>query len=269
MTRGGQALRDLATFVAIAALLAAVYLLPPDTSLAEIRAAGTLRLCVPPSYPPLVTEEADLPGIDVELWQAIADNIGVKLALVRNAAMGRDFNPRGWRLSRAQCQAIAGGVVASAMTRSFLDVTRPYAETGWAVLSRQRGATIDGKRVGVLVAVSGLDRIALSGHLRNHGAKAVLVRDADALAAGISDGLFDAAVTEALHASRIAAEHDFAVAWLPGFERYPLAFGLWKGDLTLKRAVAASLEKMRADGRLERVVERYIGRESLFGEAGA
>jgi polar amino acid transport system substrate-binding protein/cystine transport system substrate-binding protein/membrane-bound lytic murein transglycosylase F len=262
-----RALRDLATFAVIAALLAAVYLLPPDTSLAEVRAAGTLRVCVPPDYPPLVTEEADLPGIDVEIWQAIATDLGIRLGLVRNPAMGRDFNPRGWRLSRAQCQAIAGGVVASPTTRSFLDTTQPHVETGWAVLSKEPGAAIDGKPVGVLVAASGLDRIALSRALRSRGARPVLVRDAAGLAAGFAQGRFEVAVTEALHASRIAAEHDLAVAWLPGTERYPLAFGLWKGDLTLKRAVSAALDDMHDDGRLASIIERYVGREGLFADA--
>jgi polar amino acid transport system substrate-binding protein/cystine transport system substrate-binding protein/membrane-bound lytic murein transglycosylase F len=259
-----RSLRDLAAFLGIAGLLAAVYLLPPDTSLAELRAAGTLRVCVPPSYPPLVTEDAGHPGIDVEVWQRIAEDLGVRLGLVRNPAMGRDFNPRGWRLTRAACQAIAGGVVASSTTRSFLDTTRAHVETGWAVVSADGAASIDDKRVGVLVAASGLDRIALSSHLRSRGAMAVIVRDAEALVAGLADGRFDVAVTEALHASRIAAEHGLAVAWLPGLERYPLAFGLWKGDLTFKRAVSRSLERMRDDGSLAGIVERYVGREGLL-----
>ena len=105
-------------------LLGAVYLLPPDTALREIRAAGTIRVCLPPSYPPLVTGDPARPGIDVDLLRSIARKLDVGLVTVVNPVMGRDFNPRAWRITRAQCAVLAGGVVGSATTRSFLETTR-------------------------------------------------------------------------------------------------------------------------------------------------
>ena len=92
-------------------LLGAVYLLPPDTALRQVRAAGTLRVCLPSSYPPLVTGDPRAPGIDVELLRLIAQKLGLGLVTVTNPAMGRDFNPRSWRVTRAQCEVLAGGVV--------------------------------------------------------------------------------------------------------------------------------------------------------------
>ena len=63
--------RHLLPYVAIFGLLGGVYLLPPDTSLGEVRKSGLLRVCMPPSYPPLVTGNAEAPGIDVELVTAL------------------------------------------------------------------------------------------------------------------------------------------------------------------------------------------------------
>ena len=68
-------------------------MLPPDTSLSEVRKAGLLRACMPPDYPPLVTGNRDAPGIDVELLQALAAKLGVNLVITSNPAMGQDFNP--------------------------------------------------------------------------------------------------------------------------------------------------------------------------------
>jgi polar amino acid transport system substrate-binding protein/cystine transport system substrate-binding protein/membrane-bound lytic murein transglycosylase F len=116
--------RDVISFAVVFGLLGAVYLLPPDTALRTVREAGTLRVCLPPYYPPLVTGDPTAPGIDVELLQAIARDLGVHLATVVNPVMGKDFNPRAWRITRAQCEVIAGGVVGSATTRSFLDNAR-------------------------------------------------------------------------------------------------------------------------------------------------
>jgi polar amino acid transport system substrate-binding protein/cystine transport system substrate-binding protein/membrane-bound lytic murein transglycosylase F len=264
--RSGQILRDLATLIVLVGLLGAVYLLPPDTSLAEVRADGALRVCVPPAYPPLVTGETARPGIDVEILNAVAADFGVRADLNQNAAIGRDFNPRAWRLTRAQCAVIAGAVVDSPSTRSFLDVTAPYAATGWATVSRQPVTSLAGKRVGVLVAASGLDRIALSRQLRDMKVETTVVASTDELVAGIADGTFDAGLTEAMLSGWIAGQHQWSAAWLPGeSERYPLVFGLWKGDLTLKRGFAATLDRMQRDGRMRAILEKYLGGAVLSG----
>ena len=95
-------LRRLLPYLAIFGLLGGVYLLPPDTSLSEVRKAGVLRACMPPLYPPLVTGDRAAPGIDVELLEALAQGLGVKLVVTSNPAMGQDFNPRNWHVTRAQ-----------------------------------------------------------------------------------------------------------------------------------------------------------------------
>src|SRR5436190_1466750 len=112
--------RNVLAYVLIFGLLAGVYALPPDTSLAEVRKSGLLRVCMPPSYPPLVTGNPQAPGIDVELVSALAKKLGLRLVVSLNQAMGVDFNPRNWRVTRAQCEILAGGVVASPVTKSFL-----------------------------------------------------------------------------------------------------------------------------------------------------
>ena len=53
--------RDIISFAGVFGLLGAVYLLPPDTALSQVRAAGTLRVCLPPFYPPLVTGDPSAP----------------------------------------------------------------------------------------------------------------------------------------------------------------------------------------------------------------
>ncbi len=252
--------RDFGAIGLVLALLIAVTLLPPDTSLSEVRESGSLRACVPPTYPPLVTGDPERPGIDIELLRAVAAHIGVQLALNVNNAMGRDFNPRNWGLNRAQCQVIAGGVVDSTQTRSFLETGPSYARTGWAVISPTPLADLSGLKVGVLTLVSGLDRIGLASYLRSAGLQAQIVRRPEDLVAGIADHRFDAGITEALLASRLAADNGWSVAWMPpALERYNLVFGLWKGDITLKRAIDQAFSDLRADGTIAQILARYAG----------
>lgn len=251
---------DLASLAVIGALFSGVYLLPPDTSLAQVREAGSLRACVPADYPPLAFPEGnEKPGVEIELLQAVAERLGVRLVLSPNAAIGRELDPRSWQVSRAACQILAGGIVANEMIRSFMDLTPPYLETGWtAVTSGAPPASLQGLKVGVYVGITGRDRIGLSRLLREQGAAASVVRSQEDLVAGLEAGTFDAGITEALVGAYLAAQHDWQVAWLPGEVHDRIGFGLWKGDLTLKREIVRILDQLRADGTTERLIERYI-----------
>jgi ABC-type amino acid transport substrate-binding protein len=241
-------------------LLAGVYALPPDTSLSEVRKSGLLRVCMPPSYPPLVTGNPEAPGIDVELVQAMARKLGVRLVVNLNQAMGVDFNPRNWRVTRAQCEVLAGGVVASPTTRSFLETSPSYAETGWALVVPKPPADIQGRRVGVLTGISGLDRLALSRYLRARGAEVAIVPNAAEFVQGLRGGRFELGVTERLLAGQLAAREGWSVEWVAAeLPRYPVVFGLWKGDLTLKRAIVSGLESLARDGEMARIIARYVG----------
>ncbi len=241
-------------------LLLAVTFLPPDNSLKEVRAGASLRACVPASYPPLVTGDADRPGLDVELLQAVAVRLHVGLALNSNDAIGRDFNPRNWGLNRAQCQVVAGGVVDSDQTRSFLETAPQYAKTGWAIISPKPLAGLKGLKVGVLTLVSGLDRIGLASFLRSAGVQIQVVRTSEELVAGIAEHRFDAGITEALLATRLAADQKWVAAWMPPeLKRYGLVFGLWKGELTLKRAIDQAINDLAADGTIVAILARYAG----------
>lgn len=253
-------IRDLLTVVVVLALLSLSYVLPSDTSLRNVLRSGVLRACVPTAYPPLVTGNPKRPGVDVEILQNIADDLGVRLRLVRNAEVGSTFNPRAWRITRAQCEIIAGGVIVTDLTRSFLETTTPHLETGWAILSPDpaEGADLASSSVGFVPGAPGLDRIALSSYLRNQDAVVTLYGDSlDALHA-IRSGAEDLVVTEALKARQLARDRDLSAAYLPApLKRYPIALGLWKGDVTLKRATSRTLRRLHREGLLDAILDDY------------
>jgi polar amino acid transport system substrate-binding protein/cystine transport system substrate-binding protein/membrane-bound lytic murein transglycosylase F len=253
-------IRDALGALPVLGLLAAVYLLPPDTSLSEARRAGVLHVCMPPDAPPFVTGDAAAPGIDMDILQALTRDLGLRLVGVPEPAMGRDFNPRGWHVTRAACEILAGGLVASPMTRSFLETSPPYAQTGWALIAPQPVTDLHGRKLGVLAPPSGLDRSPLASLLRAAQAQAIILPDAAALVAGLREGRFEAAVTERLLADQIAARERLVADWLPGdLPRYPVAFGLWKGDLTLKRALSGGLDRLARDGTVAAILAKYVG----------
>lgn len=250
--------RDLLSSLLVLGLLAAVYLLPPDTALQQVRKAGVLRVCVPSSYPPLVTGDPARPGVDIEVLREVAEQLDVRLLPVTNTNMGRDFNPRNWRVTRAQCSVLAGGVVASDLTRSFLDTTTPYLETGWALVGPELPDSLAGVPVGFHAGISGLDRIALSRYLRAEGADVHIMNGVAALTEALVKNEVQVGVTETIQARQLASTQGWQVAWLPGeLPREQVSFGLWKGDLTLKRGIQKALAQLKSNGKLQEIFAEY------------
>jgi ABC-type amino acid transport substrate-binding protein len=250
--------RDLGGIVVILGLMLLVTFLPPDTSLSEVKANQAIRACIPTHYPPLVTGDPDKPGIDIEILRSVADYIEVDLLLSPIDAFGRDFNPRNWAITRGNCQVLAGGVVDSILTRSFLDTGPPYAETGWAILAPTPLEDITGLTIGALTIISGLDRIGLSSYLRQQDVTIRVMRNAQDLVDAIASGDVDGGVTEALLAASLATGNDWWAASLPDeLARYNLVFGLWKGDLTLKRKIVEAFRQLETDGTLAAILARY------------
>jgi polar amino acid transport system substrate-binding protein/cystine transport system substrate-binding protein/membrane-bound lytic murein transglycosylase F len=216
-----------------------------------VEKSGVLRACLPPSYPPLVNGEA---GLDVELLRGAAGELGVGFVAVGVPEMGRSFDPHGWRVTRAQCDLLAGGVLDTPVTRSFLDVTAAHAVTGWAWIGK--GPSF--RRVGVLVSATGLDRVGLAAWLQGAGATVEVLPDGEAAIAGLRGGRLDVVITERLLAVDMARREGLLVGWV-GPERVSVVFGLWKGDVTLKRAVSAAFARLEQRGEVARLRERYLG----------
>jgi ABC-type amino acid transport substrate-binding protein len=250
--------KDAITIAGIVVLFAILYLLPADTSLSQVSKSGILRICVPTLYPPLITGKSDAPGFDIEFAQAIAGRLGVRLVINTNPAMGRDFNPRNWNVTRAQCQMLAGGVIVSDLTRSFLDTTPPHLETGWALVAKKIPEKLDGLKIGFYSGLVGLDRIALSRFLQAEKVRIEIVASAEALSEGLRAGRIEAGVSEALMARQIAGTIDSQVVWLPeALGRYPVAYGLWKGDLTLKRRLFDIIIALDREGIAKMLAQKY------------
>ncbi len=243
----------------VVALLIAASLLPPDTSLGDRQSAGVLKLCVPQSFPPLVTGDPAAPGYDIELARLIAGEMGLRLQVNTLPSIGQDFNPRNWSLTRAQCDLVGGGVADSAQSRSFLQTIPTQARTGWIGISAT-GQMPDAGVVAVLPGTSGLNRVALSSWLRSQGLRAQLVGSPLELSQSLQAGTAAAAITERFLAAGIKLDpKSFRPFWLQGegFSSVPMALGLWKGDQTLKRAVDDAVEEVESSGSLEQLRDRY------------
>lgn len=251
-------LRESWTVGVLLLLLVAANWLPPDTSLREVRKGGTLTVCVPDQAPPLISPQgADRPGLEVEILQWVADQMKLELRLNRISTMGRDLNPRNWRVTRAQCQLLAGGLSDTPSTRSFLDLTPAYQTSGWALVIPSTTSRLSGEAVGVYLGVSSLSRVDLSRFLRSEGATPQLVGQPNELVLALQEGRLVAAIAETTVARQLAQPYQWQVQSLEAYlGAYPVVFGLWKGDLTLKRAVLRAMQSLSLQ-KVQELAEAY------------
>lgn len=270
---------------AIFALLLAVSFLPADTSLSQIKDRGVLKLCVPAYYPPLVTGDQQHPGYDIELVKAIADKIGVRLAVNKMESIGRDFNPRNWMLSRGQCDLLAGGVADTVQMRNFMQTIPTGIQLGWMLLSLDGHSLQKGDQIFVIPGNTGLNRLELSSWLRNQGVSARVVsmkageeKIAGQVLSAIIHGDVQGLVAENFIACSLlkakGGETNIKASWLFSVDdetrnaelaggvagqTYSMALSLWKGDVTLKRAVEKTLKDLSRNGLTVNLREFYMG----------
>jgi ABC-type amino acid transport substrate-binding protein len=94
-------------------------------------------------------------------------------------------------------------------------------------------------------------------------AQVTVTLSAAELMQGLKDGRFDVGVTERLQAAVLAKPLGWNLGWMPAeLGRYPLVLGLWKGDLTLKRAIVSAMARMQRSGDLAAIVARYMPNET-------
>lgn len=244
-------------------ILAAVNLLPPDTALEEIDAAGRLTVCAPPDLPPLTARDAERPGFEIALVVEAARRAGWRVSVTTNAAMAREFNPGNWRISRATCRLIVGGLRDNDVSRSLMEMGAPYLRSSWVWIAPLGEAWPPAEAAFTPGSVA-LDRVSLGAFLRGEGVRVTPLQSPAALAKAMKAGTAGVAITDALTAGILFDGPGFASAPLPGGPPPEgIAFGFWKGDTTLRRRMDDVLAQMVADGTVARIAGDYGLTDSL------
>lgn len=225
------ALRDVAV---IAAALFGISFLPPDTSLRDRQAVGSLRYCVADLQSALITNPEDgTAGTERQLMAATADALGLRLVVIEVPNMKRSFNPADWNVTRGQCDVLGGGLADNAVNRGFLTLLPTGQRTGLALFNAA-DLPPPSSQLGIYLGSEGFDRIKLSGWIRAQGWRATPLRDEAALRAWAKGG-------NPLIAPRstIALDNMSQVELPDGAaQNSRLAIGLWRGDMTLTRAIS-------------------------------
>ena len=228
----------------------------PARSLEMIRATGALHLCAHPNSLPYASKAGNPPGFQIELGEMLAEELGVSLVTEWIVVPSQAF--------RADCDIILDAIAdPEAQADTGLRISKPYYRSGVG-LAVPRGTAItsfaslnDHTKVGVQVG-----SVAAMLLNRQHVQTSTFGFEEDMLAA-LAAGEIDAAAVTPLSAGYYNLTHPserFTIL-LPDEATHDLvwnaAVGIRKPDERLLAAIDTAIDRLRADGSVEKIYAKY------------
>ena len=220
--------------------------------------AGKLTMATNAAFPPyeMTTDAGEFEGIDIETAQAIADKLGLELQID-----DMDFDAALLSVQQGKADIVMAGVTVTDERKAVMDFSDSYA-TGIQSIIVPEGSDIAspddlaGKKIGTQRGTTGY--IYCSD---DFGDENVVAYD-DGLTAvqALNNGQVDAVVIDNAPAKEFVAANPGLVIMDTSYAEEDYAIGVAKGS-SLKDAVNAALEELKADGTLQSIVDKYITAE--------
>ena len=217
--------------------------------------AGKLTMATNAAFPPyeMTTDAGEFEGIDIETAQAIADKLGLELQID-----DMDFDAALLSVQQGKADIVMAGVTVTDERKAVMDFSDSYA-TGIQSIIVPEGSDIAspddlaGKKIGTQRGTTGY--IYCSD---DFGDESVVAYD-DGLTAvqALNNGQVDAVVIDNAPAKEFVAANPGLVILDTSYAEEDYAIGVAKGS-SLKDAVNAALEELKADGTLQSIVDKYI-----------
>jgi L-cystine transport system substrate-binding protein len=226
--------------------------------LKKIKDSGTLNVGLEGTYPPFSFVDANgkLAGFEVELSEALAKELGVKVKL----------QPTKWdgilaALESKRLDIVVNQVTISEERKKKYDFSAPYTISGIQALTLKKNegtiktsADLAGKKVGVGLGTN------YEQWLKDNVPQAIIKTydDDPTKYQDLRVGRIDAILVDRLAALELVAKAKDTAVSGEAFSRQESGIALRKGEPELLAAVNTALEKLRADGTLKKISEKYF-----------
>lgn len=219
-------------------------------------ADGKLTVCTNPPYAPFEYEEnGKIVGLDADIAEAIASDLGVKAEMFTTSFEGIQS---GVALSSGQCDIALSGITVTDERKTVMNFTSSYVDDNLAILvpasSTITGESdLSGHKVGVQQATSG------EKYAKDAGANTVQYEDNGLLLQALQTGQVDAVVGNITVLSEmLTADSSLKVAQeIETNEK--IAAAVSTENTALLDSANTTLKKMEDDGRLASLREKYLG----------
>ena len=225
-------------------------------TLAAIRERGSISLCAHPNSLPFASRTATPPGFQVELGQALAQQLGVSLAL--------EWVLISYQIPRTDCDIVLDTIAASDAPMDFgFALSKPYYRSGvfLAVPPGSKLTSFNDLNDHTKIAVQSGSVAAMTID-RRHVPISVFGFEEDMLEALAAHEVDAAAVTplsagyyNLQHANHLVAlvapdETDRDLVW-------NVAIGIRRPDDQLRQAIDRAIDQLSAEGAIAGIYRRY------------
>lgn len=228
--------------------------------LEKIKSAGTITVGVEGTYPPFSfqDESGKLTGFEVELSEALAKELGVKAKVQATKWDGMLA-----ALDSKRLDIVVNQVTISDERKKKYDFSQPYTVSGLQALTQKKNADrfnkpedLKGAKVGVGLGTN------YEQWLKENVPDAIVKTydDDPTKYQDLRVGRIDAILVDRLAALELLKKtgDNLALSGQP-FSRQESGVALRKGEPELLKAVNDALDKLRADGTLAKLSEKYFG----------
>ena len=224
----------------------------------SIKKAGELKVGLEGTYPPFsfVGEDGKLTGFEVELSEALAKKLGVKVKLSATPWAGNLA-----ALDSKRLDAVINQVTISEERKKKYDFSQPYTVSGIQALVLKKNVDsiksandLAGKKIGVGLGTN------YEQWLKENQPKAIIktYNDDPTKFQDLRIGRIDAILIDRLAALEYAKKAPDTAAAGDAFSRQEAGVALRKGDPELLAAVNKAIDELRADGTLKKLSEKYF-----------
>jgi len=223
-------------------------------------AAGTLTVCTDVPYPPMEFEDPDaeggFSGFDIELMRAIADDLGLDLAV---ATPGWDAITSGLANEAGDCDISAASITITEEREENIDFSEPYFEGKQSLLVADDSSATTMADLGSVAVQSGTTGEIYLADNTPDGVEVVSFSDIGDLYLALEAGEVDGVVTDLVGNQGYADENGGAkvIESYATDEFYGFAVQE-EGSEELLEAVNASLAKFQDDGTYDSIYGEWF-----------
>ncbi len=229
---------------------------------------GILSVCTNTPYKPFEYEEdGTIVGLDADITNAIASDLGVKAQLTSISFEGLDS---GTGLATGQCDIALAGIGVTDERKSKMEFTSVYFDDNLAILVPKSStitsaADLKGLSVGAQQATSG------ESYAKENGAEVIQYEDTSLMFSALKTGQVKAVaanlsvVSEALTTDPEA----FKIAYQDSSSTEEIAAAVSTSNKALQTKANATIAKLKENGELEKMKAKWIGSGSASAGASS
>ena len=223
--------------------------------------SGTLSVCTNTPYKPFEYEEnGTIVGLDADIANAIASDLGVKAQLTSISFEGLDS---GTGLATGQCDIALAGIGVTDERKSKMEFTTVYFDDNLAILvpkgsSITSAADLKGVSVGAQQATSG------ETYAKENGAEVIQYEDTSLMFSALKTGQVKAvAANLSVVSEALTNDPDsFKIAYQDSENTEQIAAAVSSNNKALLAKANATITKLKENGELDKMKAKWVGTTS-------